>query len=152
STARCSSRQPQTEVFSLLGTVCSARVAVSCVLHYSNCEFVRIPYTAIYLAAESAIVIPQAPAYSVAVSPSAEFISQRPNGGAPSGKPPPQPEPSVYWWATLPGYGGLLPKAATTNRTPGGLRGQTLFRSPASPYPLTVAVSTFCCQLGRQTK
>ena len=38
----------------------------------------------------------QAAAKSCGVRPSAEFMSQRPNGGAPSGKPPPKPEPSVY--------------------------------------------------------
>lgn|SRR5215211_3795649 len=35
------------------------------------------------------LVTPQAAANCCAVSPSAEFISQRPNGGAPSGRPPP---------------------------------------------------------------
>ena len=100
---------PRRKYFRCCRLVCPAKVAVSCVSHYSNCEFLRIRYTAASLGTESAIVIPQARPNSSAVSPSAEFISQRPNGGAPSGKPPPCPAPSVYWWATLPGYGGLWP-------------------------------------------
>ena len=37
----------------------------------------------------------------------AEFMSQLPNGCAPSGSPPPKPRPSVYCWATLPGIVGV---------------------------------------------
>jgi hypothetical protein len=59
------------------------------VSHYSKKEFLRIHYKVTSLGTESVAETPHARANSSAVNPSAEFISQRPNGGAPSGKPPP---------------------------------------------------------------
>src|SRR6185295_16974222 len=87
---------PRRKYFRCCRIVCPAKVAVSCVSHYSNCEFLRIRYSCGLTGHGTRDCYATSTAEFHRRSPSAEFISQRPNGGAPSGKPPPCPEPSVY--------------------------------------------------------